>query len=115
MYFGCGKKEKVVRNKNAYNFTAKVQSKEAKVSIFLGVISLLTIVGIVITGVTNQNSNGRLMGVLGFLSFALSLCGFILTVETLKDEDTLPKLKYISLIINTLMILFDVFLFASGL
>ncbi|MBQ4523658.1 MAG: hypothetical protein IJA10_12010 [Lachnospiraceae bacterium] len=104
-----------MRNKNAYNFTAKVQSKEAKVSIFLGVLSLLAVAGAVVAGVTDKNFNGRFMGALGFLSFALSLCGFILTVETLKDEDTLPKLKYISLIINTLMILFDVFLFASGL
>lgn len=104
-----------MRNKNAYNFTAKVQSKAAKVSVFLGCLSFFIIVGAVIAGVTDKNFNGHFMGALGFLSFALSLCGFILTVETLKDEDTLPKLKYISLIINTVMILFDVFLFASGL
>ena len=104
-----------MRNKNAYNFTAKVQSKEAKVSVFLGVLSLLTVIGAVVAGVKDKNFNGHFLGALGFLSFVLSLCGFILTVETLKDEDTLPKLKYISLIINTIMILFDVFLFASGI
>ena len=106
---------KVMRNKNAYNFTAKVQSKEAKASIIFGTLSLVAIIGAVIAGVMDKNFNGSFMGALGFLSFTLSLCGFILTVETLKDEDTLPKLKYISLVINTLMILFDVFLFASGL
>lgn len=104
-----------MRNKNAYNFTAKVQSKEAKVSVFLGVLSLCAIVLAVILGVKDKNFNGHVLGILGFLSFTLSLCGFILTVETLKDEDTLPKLKYISLIINIIMILFDVFLFASGI
>ena len=104
-----------MRNKNAYNFTAKVQSKEAKVSIFLGVFSFFAILGSVIVVVADKNFNGRFLGAFGFLSIALSLCGFILTVETLKDEDTLPKLKYISLIINTIMIMFDVFLFASGL
>ena len=104
-----------MRNKNAYNFTAKVPSKEAKVSIFLGSFSLLIIEATVIAGVRNKNFNAHLMGVLGFLSLVLSLCGFILTVETLIDEDTLPKLKYISLVLNTVMILFIVFFFASGL
>ena len=84
-------------------------------SIFLGVFSFFAILGSVIVGVADKNFNGRFLGAFGFLSIALSLCGFILTVETLKDEDTLPKLKYISLIINTIMIMFDVFLFASGL
>ena len=82
-----------MRNKNAYNFTAKVQSKEAKVSIFLGVFSFFAILGSVIGGVADKNFNGRFLGAFGFLSIALSLCGFILTVETLKDEDTLPLLE----------------------
>ena len=104
-----------MRNKKAYNFTAKVQSKEAKVSILLGCLSFLVIVAAVTVGVRDKDFNGRLLGVSGFFSFMLSLCGFILTVETLKDENTLPKLKYISIGINTIMILLDVFLFASGI
>ena len=104
-----------MRNKNAYNFTAKVPSKEAKVSIFLGSLSFVILAATVAAGVINHNFNQGLMGILGFLSLVLSLCGFILTVETLKDEDTLPKLKYISLVLNTVMILFVVFLFASGI
>lgn len=93
------------RRRRSYKFTEKTHSKKAIVSLGMSGISLLLYLVFIYLSYKGGGTLSAYYGSIGFLAMVVSVVALIMTITTLKEEDSFsffPRVACITSVVSTL-------------
>lgn len=103
------------KNKGGPSFSSKIVSTDGIICLVLGIACFILLVTAIVISVHSRGKADIRVGTLGVTGFAVSLICFIVSVKTLNDEyiaETIPK---IAAIVNFVVLLIFMGLYAYGI
>lgn len=101
--------------KRSYKFTDKKHTRQGMLSTFLGVAGLALLVAGVITAYRMTENAGPATALMGFLSMAFSLAGFLLGARGFQEEDVYYLFSKIGIGMNGILFVLWVLIFVAGM
>ena len=90
------------RRRRTYKFTEKTHSKKAMISAVMSTISLLVYFIFVFLSYKAGGKLSMYYGGFGFLAMLISVAGLVISIITLKEEDTFTLFPQVALITSIL-------------
>lgn len=106
--------KKVKKTKN-YMFTNRHHSRRGIMSMILAVIAIIALIVLPIFSSKSGGNGSILYGGIGFCAFIISITGFILGVQGLKEEEIYYSVPRIGTALNTIMIIVYGTLYIMGI
>jgi hypothetical protein len=94
------------RRRRSYKFTEKKHSKRAVISFCLAMVTLVTYVVFVYMSYKSAGQLSAYFGAFGVLAMLLAVVSVVLSVTTLKEEDSFvffPRMAVLTSVVSTLM------------
>lgn len=94
------------RRRRSYKFTEKTHSKKAIVSFVLAVVTLVTYFVFVYLSYQAAGQLTAYFGAFGVLAMLIAVVALVLSITTLKEEDSFtlfPKMAMITSVLSTLL------------
>ena len=108
-----GKEEEMA--KRSYKFTDKKHTKQGIISCILGAASLVLLVSGLVTAYGMAGGAGSLAALMGFLSMAFSIIGFVLGARGFQEEDVYYLFSKIGIGMNGILFVLWVLIFVAGM
>ena len=94
------------RRRRSYKFTEKTHSKKAIVSFVLAAVTLVTYFVFVYLSYQTAGQLSAYFGAFGVLAMLIAVVALVLSITTLKEEDSFtlfPKMAMITSVLSTLL------------
>lgn len=101
--------------KRSYKFTDKKHTKQGMVSTLLGVTGVALLIAGVITAYRMAEGAGSVTALMGFLSMAFSVIGFLLGARGFQEEDVYYFFSRIGIGLNGVLFILWVLIFVAGM
>ncbi len=77
----------MLRRKGTIKFQGRTHSKRGILSLILGILVIVAVMTASFISGLNKGNGGLFLGVIGLLSFAIAICGFVLGIKSFKEKD----------------------------
>ena len=77
----------MLRRKGNFKFQGRVHSKRGVLSLLLGLLVIMSFLTISFISGTNQGNGPFVLGVVGLITFALAVIGFLLGIKSFREKD----------------------------
>ncbi len=102
------------RQKRNYKFTEKTQSKRGMAGLFTAFVSIAIFVAVVADSFGNGGSGSMYLGSAGVFSMLLALAALVLSVGSLREENSFKLFPYLATFFSILTASVWVSLYALG-
>jgi len=103
------------RKKDAIQFSGRKHPGLGILSAVLGIITVLGFIATCMASGFKGGQGGKIFGIIGFLLFALSLIGFILSYKAFKQRDIFYRFPITGLISNGIMLVVYMIIYIIGI
>lgn len=101
--------------KRSYKFTDKKHTKQGIISSILGLAALILLAAGIITAYGMEGGAGPSAALMGFLSMAFSIIGFVLGARGFHEEDAYYLFSKIGIGLNGVLFILWVLIFVAGM
>ena len=101
--------------KRSYKFTDKKHTKQGIISCILGAASLVLLVSGLVTAYGMAGGAGSLAALMGFLSMAFSIIGFVLGARGFQEEDVYYLFSKIGIGMNGILFVLWALIFVADM
>ena len=101
--------------KGGLSFSSKLVSTDGIICLTLGIVCFIILIAVIVISTIHRGEADIQVGVMGVIGFIVSLTCFIISIKTLNDEymaETIPK---IAAVINFIVLLIFMGLYAYGM
>lgn len=101
--------------RRSYSFTDKAQSKDGKLSVIFGVVSIIVLIFLVVCSIVSKGQLGQTYGLAGVVDCFIAFYGLIIAVLGFKEEDTNKSLCISGVLLNAVPLMILIGLFVTGI
>lgn len=91
------------RRRRGYKFTEKTQSKRGIAALVLAVASIAAFVAVVVNSYQNRGAGSMYLGSAGVSSFVLGVVALILSIKSLREENSFKLFPYLAVLSSFLI------------
>ncbi len=103
------------RKKDVFKFTDRSHSVRGLISIIAGGISLVTLLVLSVISSFSKGNGGLIIGVIGMLSFAISVAGFILGIKGCREKEIYYTAPITGMVLNGFLSIIFFVLYMMGI
>ena len=109
------KSDKSKKSKSNVMFTSRNHSKMGILSTILGAASIIVLIVLSLVSGFHGGNSGMMIGGIGLSALIFSIAGFIIGIQSLKEEDVYYVLPVIGTSINTITLITYLMIYIMGI
>ncbi len=98
-----------------YKFTEKTQSKRGIIGFLISAVSIGIFIYVVWNSYSHEGAGSMYLGSAGVASMLLSIVAFVVSIKSLKEEDSFKLFPYLATICSTLIMGIWIILYIMGI
>lgn len=105
----------MLNSRRSYNYTEKEQSKDGRMAVVLGTVSVVVLLGLIVCSITTKGQLGQIYGLVGVVDCFVAFYGFMTAIFGFREENTNKSLCVTGLLLNIVPLAILIWLFVSGI